>query len=232
MSRLSRVGENGHTKRARRTSERILSAAYEVVSAKGYRDTRIEEIAKRAEVAPASIYNHFGSKAGISSAMAERALAVHETYASAAWNLDTSPLLRLIAAGGATLRFAEEEPVAFRMMALAYLAPAADPIPAAVAGQIDERLRLQRERLAAGLEDAVSEGELREMDVAGTAEFLLGAWTGAISMKMRPKVSEDTRRTTAAGLQALLAGLAGPRALTAGGALRPAYLRAMEEALA
>lgn len=232
MSRLSTAPKDGHARRAKETSDRILAAADEILAARGYRAARVEQIAARAQVAPASVYNHFGSKAGVSRALADRALASHEIYVAPTWSLDVTPLLRLIAAGGATLRFAAEEPSAFRTMAMAYLDPGDDPLPAAAAARIGERIGLQRRRLAAGIEAAAAEGELRELDVAGTVEFLLGAWTGVILMGMRPQVSAATRRTLAVGLRALVAGLAGPRALTADGALRRRYLRAIDEAIA
>ena len=42
-----------------------MLAAVKLVDEKGYRNTSIEEIAERAEVGPATIYNYFGTKAGM-----------------------------------------------------------------------------------------------------------------------------------------------------------------------
>lgn len=44
------------------TRERLVKAARAVFGEKGYRDTRITDIAERAGVAIGSFYNHFGSK--------------------------------------------------------------------------------------------------------------------------------------------------------------------------
>jgi AcrR family transcriptional regulator len=43
----------------------IIKAAMELISEKGYRNTSIEEIAAKAEVGPATVYNYFGSKSGL-----------------------------------------------------------------------------------------------------------------------------------------------------------------------
>jgi AcrR family transcriptional regulator len=43
----------------------IIKAAKELISDKGYRNTSIEEIAEKAEVGPATVYNYFTSKSGL-----------------------------------------------------------------------------------------------------------------------------------------------------------------------
>jgi AcrR family transcriptional regulator len=43
----------------------IIKAAMDLITEKGYRNTSIEEIAARAEVGPATVYNYFGSKSGL-----------------------------------------------------------------------------------------------------------------------------------------------------------------------
>jgi AcrR family transcriptional regulator len=43
----------------------IIKAAMGLIAEKGYRNTSIEEIAAKAEVGPATVYNYFGSKSGL-----------------------------------------------------------------------------------------------------------------------------------------------------------------------
>jgi AcrR family transcriptional regulator len=52
-------------KQKQRREQAIMKAAEELIAEKGYRNTSIEEIAAKAEVGPATVYNYFTSKAGI-----------------------------------------------------------------------------------------------------------------------------------------------------------------------
>jgi AcrR family transcriptional regulator len=51
--------------RARATRQRIVEAAVELFLDKGYASTTVEAIARRADVAPATVYQAFGTKAAI-----------------------------------------------------------------------------------------------------------------------------------------------------------------------
>ncbi len=53
---------------------RILTAALELFVAKGYHSVSIHEIQKRADVSIGSIYNHFGGKEGVASALYQHLL--------------------------------------------------------------------------------------------------------------------------------------------------------------
>jgi TetR/AcrR family acrAB operon transcriptional repressor len=56
---------------AEQTRKDLLNAALSVFSRKGYQSTRLEDIAKEAEVTRGAIYHHFGSKAGLYIALME-----------------------------------------------------------------------------------------------------------------------------------------------------------------
>ena len=58
--------------RSRKRVDAILQAAKELISEKGSAQLKIHEIAERADVTPASIYQYFPSKNSISHALAER----------------------------------------------------------------------------------------------------------------------------------------------------------------
>ncbi len=52
-------------KQKQKREEAIIEAAKELIGEKGYRNTSIEEIAEKAEVGPATVYNYFNSKSGL-----------------------------------------------------------------------------------------------------------------------------------------------------------------------
>jgi AcrR family transcriptional regulator len=52
-------------KQKQKREEAIIEAAKVLIGEKGYRNTSIEEIAERAEVGPATVYNYFNSKSGL-----------------------------------------------------------------------------------------------------------------------------------------------------------------------
>jgi AcrR family transcriptional regulator len=65
------------TERGSATRDRILTAADQVLSERGYAGTSISAICQRAEIAPTSIYWHFGSKAGLLQAVLRQQGSVH-----------------------------------------------------------------------------------------------------------------------------------------------------------
>jgi AcrR family transcriptional regulator len=220
--------DNGHSRRARATRERVLAAASQAFAQQGYAGTTIEAIALSAETAPASVYNHFASKAGIAQALAEHALAAHDDYVAAAWAIDASPLERLIAVAGATLAFARERPTLFQAIALSFLRPLGMfPAGTAASDAITARRELQLQRIAAQLEAAVDAGELSPLDVTATARFLVGAWTGVLTMWARPDSGVNPAATLSAGIRAVVTGMGTATTLTSHGRLRSRYERAL-----
>jgi AcrR family transcriptional regulator len=53
---------NAHNRRVTKNKERILRAALELFQTHGIKKTTINDIARKAGVTPATVYNHFGSK--------------------------------------------------------------------------------------------------------------------------------------------------------------------------
>jgi AcrR family transcriptional regulator len=221
--------EDGHARRARRTRDRILGAATQAFGRDGYGATTIEAIAATAGVAPASVYNHFASKAGIAQALAERALGVHDEYVAPAWTLDVSPLERLIAAGGAMLAFAREQPTLSQSISLSFLGPLGlFPGDTPEAEAIAARRKLQLERIVANLEAAVAAKELRALDANATSRFLMASFAGVLTMEANLAGVTDPAATLGAGLRAMIEGLGAPATLTGDGRLRARYERALE----
>lgn len=57
---------------ARITKQNLLAAGLEVFSRKGYSATRVEDIAKQADVTTGAIYHHFGGKSALYIALVEK----------------------------------------------------------------------------------------------------------------------------------------------------------------
>jgi AcrR family transcriptional regulator len=225
----SATSKDGHARRVRQTRDRILGAATQAFGRDGYGAATIEAIAATAGVAPASVYNHFASKAGIAQALAERALGVHDEYLAPAWALDVSPLERLIAAGGATLAFAREQPTLSASISLSFLGPIGlFPADTPAAEAIAARRQRQLERIAANLKAAVAAKELHPLNARATSRFLMASFAGVLTMEAHPAGATDPAATLEAGLRAMIEGLAAPASLTADGRLRARYERALK----
>jgi len=221
--------ENGHARRVRATKERILAAASEAFAREGYAATTVEAIAQGAGTAPASVYNHFESKAGVAQSLAENALAAHDRYVAAAWVLEVSPLERLIAAAGAILAFALERPTLFQAMSLSYLRPLGlFPADTVAAAAIRVRREQQLGQVVTNIEEAIDAGELAAMDVRATARFIMSALAGVLTLAARPDADADPVATAAAGIRTIIKGAAAPAILTREGRLRARYERALE----
>jgi AcrR family transcriptional regulator len=178
----------------------LQRAADHVFATRGLRGATVEEIAARAQVSVGSIYNNFGSKAGLYAAVVDRALDVDREYMDRAYVPGRSPIAQLRAAAEQYLRFALEHPDFFRM--LAFPAPVNDA-PAAVetARLLARRVDHQNARMVAALQRGMADGSIRPLDATQTATVLWASWNGIISLAWRP----DELRRNARDLTALVA---------------------------
>lgn len=186
--------------RKQRTIDALLKAAESVFARQPVDEVTVEEIAERAGVAVGSIYNNFGSKAGLHAAVVSRALDVDREYMDRAYTPDRSPIEQLQAAGEQYLRFFLEQPEFFRM--LAFPAPLGTyPAAAETAAQLARRVDEQNARMADAIERGIAEGVIRPLDARKAATVLWASWNGVISLAWRP----DELREDEAGLADLLA---------------------------
>ena len=82
--------------RAQRTVDALLDAAERLFGEKALADVTVEEIATGAGVAVGSIYNHFGSKAGLHAALVERALVADRAHMDRAYVEGRSPVDQIL----------------------------------------------------------------------------------------------------------------------------------------
>jgi TetR/AcrR family transcriptional regulator len=177
--------------RARRTIESLLQAAEQLFSKRSVDDVTLEEIASTAGVAVGSVYNHFGSKAGLHAALIERALDADRRFMDLAYVPGRSPVEQLYAAADSYLAFYLANPEYFRMLA----APA-DPGSYPAGRELSERLAAsvdeQNARMVEAIRLGIEAGVIRKVDPEETATMLWAAWNGIISLGWR---SDGLRRT-------------------------------------
>src|SRR5689334_4088276 len=136
--------------------QKVLDAVHELLSEGAFHDSTVEDVASRAGVSRATLYQHFGSRVGLVDAMCETFDANPALIAIREATGDPDPLRALHTSITHTVRFwASEEPVLSQL----YGAAAVDP----AAKELVERQRQDRrgefERVIRGLDKA---GRLRE----------------------------------------------------------------------
>lgn len=171
--------------RRQRTIDALLEAAQDVFTTRSVDEVTVEEIAERAGVAVGSLYNHFGSKAGLHAAVVERAVEVDREFMDLAYTADRSPVEQLYAAAEEYLRFYLEAPEYFRMLAFPggpgrYAA--GQELAERMARSVDE----QNARMVAALQLGIDAGIVREVDPRSAATVLWASWNGIISLAWRP----------------------------------------------
>jgi len=186
--------------RKQRTLEALIAAAQAIFNERSADDVTVEEIADRAGVAIGSIYNHFGSKAGLQAAVVEHALDTDRHYMDRAYTAGRSPVEQIYAAAEQYLDFYLDHPEYFRMLAFPN-----EPGQYQAGQELSERLVRavdeQNSRLVDALRQGIETGALRPVDPEEVATILWSAWNGIISLAWRP----DTLRRPEPELRALLA---------------------------
>jgi TetR/AcrR family transcriptional regulator len=185
--------------RAERTIEALLRAAEQLFTKSPMAEVTVEEIAATAGVAVGSVYNHFGSKAGLHAALVERALDTDRHYMDLAYVPGRSPVEQLYAAAEEYLAFYLANPEYFRMLAFP-ADPGSYPAGRELAERLAESVNEQNARMVEAIRLGVEAGVIREADPEDLATVLWAAWNGIISLGWRP----DTLRRTDDELRRLL----------------------------
>lgn len=196
--------------RAQRTTDALLRAAEQLFSARPVAEVTLEEIAGTAGVAVGSVYNHFGSKAGLHAALVERALETDRRFMDLAYVEGRSPVEQLFAAAEEYLAFYLDNPEYFRMLAFpqdpgSY--PAGRELAERLAAAVDE----QNARMVDALRLGIEAGVIREVDPEDTATVLWAAWNGIISLGWRSdalrRSDDDLRRLLRVATETVTHGL-------------------------
>ena len=196
--------------RAERTVDALLHAAEQLFSSRAFSEVTLEEIASAAGVAVGSIYNQFGSKAGLHAAVVERALETDREFMDLAYTDDRSPVEQLYAAAEEYLAFYVANPEYFRMLAFP-----AEPGRYAAGRDLAERLAAsvdeQNARMVEALRRGIEAGRIRPVVPEDVATVLWAAWNGVISLGWRPdslrRSNDELRRLLRVATETVAEGL-------------------------
>ncbi|MFF0267106.1 TetR/AcrR family transcriptional regulator [Kribbella sp. NPDC004536] len=170
--------------RAQRTIEALLDAAEKLFTTRAVADVTVEEIAETAGVAIGSVYNHFGSKAGLHAALMEKALVTDRRFMDLAYVEGRSPVEQLYAAADEYLAFYLANPEYFRMLAFP-----AEPGSYAAGQDLADRLAdsvdEQNKRMVEALRRGMKAGTIRKVNAQELATVLWSSWNGIISLAWR-----------------------------------------------
>ncbi|MDQ0382243.1 TetR/AcrR family transcriptional regulator [Amycolatopsis thermophila] len=177
--------------RKRRTIDALLQAGEELFASRGVDEVTVEQIAGKAGVAVGSIYNHFGSKAGLHAAIVERALSADRDHMDRAYTAGRTPVEQLFAAAEEYLEFYLAYPEYFRMLAFPGT-PGQYPAGQDLAGRLARSVDQQNRRMVEALRAGIADGTLRDVDPEQVATILWASWNGVISLGWRPDALHRT----------------------------------------
>jgi AcrR family transcriptional regulator len=154
------------------TKERILDAAIDVFSSKGYHDTRVDEIVEKSATSKGSVYFHFPSKQSIFLALVDRFADALERHVVEAIEHENAGIDRVRAALVACLELFGR----YRLLAKILLVQASG-LGAIFESKRQEVLDRFSALVQSYLDEAVALGEIPPLDTEVTAH----AWTGALN---------------------------------------------------
>lgn len=191
------------TPRGERTRDEILAAATEVVLESGAAAFSLREVARRANLAPSALYNHFDSRESLITALALRALGDLRTCLTAAPASDSASE-RLRALGRGYFTFADEHPQEYRLIFECLENP---PTTWEAYLGVAEPFLLIVDACRAGLES----GEFVDRAGVGPGGMAYALWAlchghASLSSRNLSHVEGDFESLVSAGIEALLAG--------------------------
>jgi AcrR family transcriptional regulator len=133
--------------------ERILDAAAELFSQRGYAGAGVDQLAARSGIAKTAIYYHFGNKEGLLAAVLERAASTWIDGIDAAAKQGGDPLARLDRALAGMRAMLEDRPWILKLLQILALEVAEEKPE--VRATLQSILRRARGAIVAGLGDAL-----------------------------------------------------------------------------
>lgn len=180
MSAASDALARGERRRAR-TSSSILDAAEALIADQSIDSIRIQDVAEKAAVSPASVYVHFGTKDALVAAVVDRLLVIGGETLDAAYNADLAPFERFTQIGVAYLNLLIEHPALLK-----YLAATGDAEPASDRERAaNARMTELRERFEVRIREAIEAGRVRRIDARLMSYYLMGSWNGVAALALR-----------------------------------------------
>jgi AcrR family transcriptional regulator len=176
------MNETKPTRTQRRTEEMrrtIIEIASQILAESGTAALSAEEVARRADIAPQTVYNRVGGKGALLAAATESALLENRRHMDAAYAAPGSPLERILRAGTAYQRFALEQPIQFLLLA-------SPPDDLETARTLMALVAEQNRKLEQALREGIACGEIRaDIDPAAMATALWGMFNGVLTLAVR-----------------------------------------------
>lgn len=187
-------------RRQARTRRAILDSARDMIAERGPDGVSLREIARRIDYTPMALYEYFPNKRALIDAVFEEGFQ-HFVLTMMTLPADASAYERLMAIGVNYLRFAEQHPAYFTLIAR-YIS--VNEAPAHVTTNTFGAL-------VAAVQACVDEGTFTTQDGVGVSEIAYGCWSlvhGMASLRaiQLPSVDSDWERVAAAAIEALLRG--------------------------
>lgn len=186
------ASENGglsmRRRRSRPTESQIMDAAEELLRERGTGvEVSLADIATRANVSLGSIFNNFGSRAGLDSALAARRVLQRDSLWAEGDEVLTgdSGLGRIRAAAEAYLRLHTDDPDVAPVFTRDTQLPDT-PGSRSATDAIAARIAEQNRHLARATLAAIDEGTIRPVDARETATLLWATWNGVLALARRP----------------------------------------------
>lgn len=156
---------------SRSTRERILDAAMNIFSAKGFHDTKLDEIVAAASISKGSIYFHFPNKEKLFIALVDQFADVIERRAREAIAGESQGILRVQAALAAVLEAFGKYRVPAKLLL----------VQAVGLGSVFERKRMEvTDRFALLIQTYLDEAVADESIAPVNTHIVAHAWMGAI----------------------------------------------------
>lgn len=156
------------TSRGERTTAEILEAARAHLLEAGLEGFSLREVARRADLAPSALYNHFENREALINALAMEAIRQLGGYLEEVPD-SLSARERLCALGEAYLRFAASEPQRYRLVFDMLASPTPDWAEYAT---VAYPFSLIIDAVRAGLDD----GEIVDLEGIGASGIAYGLW--------------------------------------------------------
>ena len=171
------------------TRQRLIRAALELFTSRGYYETTTAQIAKKAGVAEGTIYRHFRSKQQLLNELyrAAQRWAASVVQDAAAAGGGGEARARLAAAAQALVDGAARDPAVVKLGLLERLD-----------AELDDESRKAARELRAGLERLVAQGKAEAAVRAGAVEVWAGVWLSVVGYALEKVVAKEWKPGDAA----------------------------------
>lgn len=164
------------------TRQRLIRAALELFTTRGYHDTTTAQIAKKAGIAEGTIYRHFASKQHLVNELYRAAQRWAATVVQEATRDPSAGTARaqLTAVAHGLVHGAAQETAVVRIGLLEPLAPV-----------LDEESRKTQREFRVTLERVIAEGKAQGSVRTGAVEIWAGVWLATLSHALEKIVTGD-----------------------------------------